>query len=192
MSRGAARCVVPRKGSGAGRGTGVARAGGRAAGRPRGGGPWGLRPSEVGPGLLMGVRAGCDPHEEPRDVRLRGGRVEGSSRPPGGPVTTLRPVGGIRAVRKLRGSKWSPYDHFEPRRSLTAQGPPGRDGPCGKTSLVVTRMPGTSHLPAPEGPRPGASSQSATHVVADCERASWRDPRGMRKTGGSVTFPASS
>jgi len=58
--------------------------------------------------------------------------------------------------------------------------------------LSVTKMPGTSHFRPPEGPRPGPRSQLATHVVADCERASWRDPRGMRKTGGSVTFPESS
>jgi len=32
----------------------------------RGGGSGRRRPSEGGPGLLMGVLAGCDPHEEPR------------------------------------------------------------------------------------------------------------------------------
>gem|GEM_PF-2862008 len=59
--RGDWMCSSP-EGIGGGAGTGVARG---AGGRPRRG-PWTGRPSEVGPGLLMGVRAGCDPHEEPR------------------------------------------------------------------------------------------------------------------------------
>gem|GEM_PF-6550615 len=66
--------------------------------------------------------------------RVRHEVREVPSRGPRGPVTTLRPVGGIRAVRKLRGSKWSYGDHLEPRRALT-----------------VTKTPGTSHLRPSEG-----------------------------------------